>query len=163
MNKENLTLLAHNLMCIPQELFDMHAFRRNMEGEATTFKSPTDCGTIGCALGWAPLVEGLGPTTDELRFDDGLCWSAYARRVFGLNPWGHPDGEDFRPMDWSWCFADWADADNTPMGAAIRILWLCEFGLPEDWRGQMIGEAPLCYEEFLNDNSRKSIQGCRKF
>ena len=50
--------------------------------------------------------------------------------------------------EWDWCFSSrWADIDNTPTGAALRIEWLLNHGLPKDWRKQMVGEAPLCYYE----------------
>jgi hypothetical protein len=53
--------------------------------------------------------------------------------------------------EWIWCFgSQWANTDNTPMGAAIRILWLIECGLPNNWEAQMNNQAPLCYEQFYD-------------
>lgn len=39
----------------------------------------------------------------------------------------------------------WYKVDNTPEGAAKRIEYLIEYGLPHDWRLMMEGAIPLCY------------------
>lgn len=36
--------------------FDMEHFRRDSWGDCVDFLSETNCGTIGCALGWGPFV-----------------------------------------------------------------------------------------------------------
>jgi len=64
------------------------------------------CGTAACAAGHGPHA---GIEKDSLEY-----WREYIQRAFCL-----------RSNSWSWCFdAEWADIDNTPEGAAKRILYL---------------------------------------
>lgn len=45
---------------------------------------PKDCGTTGCALGWAPYLLGIPITKVESNGD----WVDYAKNVFGVsNEW----------------------------------------------------------------------------
>jgi hypothetical protein len=41
--------------------------------------------------------------------------------------------------------SDWVHEDNTPTGAAKRIRYFVANGLPENWKDQMSGKAPLSY------------------
>lgn len=92
--------------------------------------SLTECGSVGCAVGHAPFA-GIAKRKAE-------GWAAFSRRVFNL-----PDDE------WSWCFGGrWSDTDNTPAGAARRILVMLEHELPQDWFQQAVGEAPISYQRF---------------
>lgn len=89
------------------------------------------CGTVGCAAGHFPAA-GIKPFNAEF-------WNEYITRTTGFNPFCY---------EWEWCFGpDWRDVDNTPEGAAKRILWLLDKDLPEDWEEQQGGSAPLCYNE----------------
>jgi len=91
----------------------------------------TDCGAVGCAVGHGPYA-GI----EKLPGED---WSFYSDRVFGL------DDIEFE-AEWEWCFCSrWSERDDTPQGAAKRILWLLDKGLPEDHDEQKCGEADLCY------------------
>lgn len=130
-HRDRLAALADLLETVPDDRFDMSWFHSRLgngspEGVA---ELRDECGTAGCALGWATtLFPSLG----------GEGWWDYVNRVFGL-----PVSEEA----WSWMFSDWwRDWDNTPRGAAARIRHLLEHGLTEDWREQMSGEAPLCYD-----------------
>jgi hypothetical protein len=88
------------------------------------------CGSIGCALGHFPDA-GVEPLKEE-------NWDDYADRVTGLNN-----------LCWMWCFdVVWAQLDNTPQGAAKRILWLLDKGLPINYICQMSGDEPLCYTDY---------------
>ena len=40
----------------------------------------------------------------------------------------------------------WAEVDNTREGAALRIDYLIDTGLPENWCEQINGTAPLTYK-----------------
>lgn len=74
-----------------------------------------ECGTAGCAIGWAPFVIPHQPSEVFRREfgQDTLMYSIYAIRVFGTRP--SSDG-------FTWMFdADWAHVDNTRIGAAYRI------------------------------------------
>lgn len=91
------------------------------------------CGAVGCAVGHGPFA-GIEKRPSE-------DWSGYSRRVFGFC---QGTGDNYG----DWCFgAAWDTTDNTPGGAAARIEWLLDRGLPEDWEDQEINFAPLCYRE----------------
>lgn len=88
------------------------------------------CGTVGCALGHAPLL-GYG-----LKPEYGETWDDYCLRVFGFSAQiminGHYRENDY----WEWAFGSgWSGQssyhtctvhlqDNTPQGAGMRLLWL---------------------------------------
>lgn len=96
----------------------------------------TECGTVGCAVGHGPYA-GIPKKKDE-------TWEGYAYRCF-LN-WQNSDGDLGRGPHWRWCFGgEWTYADNTPKGAAKRILWLLDKGLPDNWAEQMSCKEKLCY------------------
>lgn len=87
------------------------------------------CATAACALGWAShFVERKRPDED---------WDVYEVRVFGL---------DFASKESLWMFGGgWCTTDNTPAGAAARIEWFLEKGVPENHYSQRNGRHPLCY------------------
>lgn len=88
----------------------------------------TECGSVGCAVGHGPFA-GIPKTKQE-------TWTQYSLRVFGLLDDNY----------WEWCFSDgWALNDNTAQGAAKRILFLLEKGLPEDSNLQVCGLRDLKY------------------
>ena len=65
-------------------------------------------------------------------------WLLYSERIFGI---------EFGTDKWDWCFSGlWHKTDNTPEGAADRIEWVLENGLPDNWLEQMCGKDPLCYK-----------------
>jgi hypothetical protein len=124
----NLRKLAAYLLNLPAAAprFDMREFadRKYYSREVT------HCGTVGCAIGHASLII-------DKRL--GESWYDFSERVFGLDP--APGREE-----WDWCFGpQWARWDNSPAGAALRILWLLDRGIPSDARSQWSGRAPLCY------------------
>jgi hypothetical protein len=142
MNRENLQKLADGLRGPLRLGFDMDYYvnfsgspsvvrRCELERELTSVTN--DCGTAACACGHATyLIEPKNP---------GESFSAYSRRVFGLEP--EEIGEE-----WDWCFGSgWSFTDNTPQGAADRIEWLLKHGLPCDAYEQMIGQTPSCYHK----------------
>ena len=95
------------------------------------------CGTAGCALGHAPVAT-MVPALE------GEGWSEYGHRVLGILDTDEGDEADI----WDWCFCSaWKATDNSPGGAALRLQWLENHGLPEDWNKQMYGTARLCYVE----------------
>lgn len=123
MNRENLKKLADYLLGGKLKA----AF--NMEYYAEHNGSSTECGSLGCAIGHGPYT-GLYKLLAE-------SWEGYAGRVFNIYS---------SSPEWEWCFSYyWMYVDNTPEGAAKRILYLLEHGLPKNWRDQMNGDAKLCY------------------
>lgn len=131
MNKENLILLADYLEKLPEDYghFGMHTYN----GDGKPHELGHQCGTVACALGHAPYVKGLPvPLYDEF-------WGDYCERVLGI---------DSVSFEWDWCFdANWVYKDNTPQGAAKRIKYLVEKGLPDNWYEQLNGRAELCYKQ----------------
>lgn len=90
------------------------------------------CGTVACAVGHGPMF-GIEPRIDEY-------WHDYSHRSFGCNPY-------VRKSLFVWMFGtDWSIIDNTPQGAAARINFFLEKGLPFNYDLQASGAAPLCYE-----------------
>lgn len=134
MNKENLLKLAKYLTTIDQSRFNMLFYRANCKGHNTAFLDKNSCGTAGCALGWAPFVEGLEVIPEDYRFSSsGINFSIYGERIFDI--------EDGLGIEWDYLFSGgWQDVDPTPIGAAERIIDLVENT-----------------EDRLNDISRRSV------
>jgi hypothetical protein len=129
-NRENLAKLADYLQRPLPIDFDMEYYGLDSSGGDVLYPSKApSCGTVACAVGCGPYA-GIAPEPVE-------GWRAYSDRVFDLNA-----------PAWLWLFStDWSEIDNTPQGAAARIRWLLDKGLPGNWKSQMFGRAPLCYRE----------------
>lgn len=131
MNRENLKKLADYLAT------GNTAMRFNMTGYCSapggSGLNPTEhgCGTVACAVGHGPAA-GMKPLHNQ-------SWETYSSYAFGLIAYSD---------EWGWCFdPEWAATDNTPEGAAARINWLLDHGLPDRWCDQMRGDFPLCYRQ----------------
>lgn len=114
--------------------FDMSAFFRDSDNNTEcdpgdiTDAAINECGSVACAIGHAPLL--FRPLPGEL-------WISYSDRVFNLATMSD---------EWKWLFAaEWSNTDNTLEGAAKRIHYLLDHGLPDNWEAQLDGEEPLCY------------------
>lgn len=127
MNKENLRKLANYLLSGNlKSRFGMAMYCCTPGSDPCT---ATDCGTVGCAVGHGPHA-GIEKYPTE-------TWIQYTRRAF------IPKRCNAKQR---WCFSGgWVDVDNTPEGAGLRIMWLLEHGLPDNWHDQIRGKAPLCY------------------
>ena len=127
--KHNLLTLAEGLMTLPK-----HSKRFDM--------SNWKCGSAACAAGWAPVfVEPMNKDEKpDLRMPITVssAYTDYIARVFGF----------FQLSDEvQWIFSgDWEGVDNTPWGAAARIIYYVKHNaLPPDHVAQRYGEAPLSY------------------
>jgi hypothetical protein len=126
----NLRQLADYLLTLPAEYpdFEMDSYVQDdndHDGKAYV----AECGTAACAAGHGPIA-GITPLPEEE-------WDDYCYRAF-VNDLGA----------WSWCFSGlWSGVDNTAHGAALRIIWMLERGLPDDADAQKWGNSPLCYRE----------------
>jgi len=127
MNRHNLQRMADYIRTVPQEKFSMDLYRHGREQKHR-------CGSVGCVIGHCTILG------DEHipRHDNGnIDFETFSEDFTGL---------DAGRSAWNWCFSDqWHYTDNTPTGAALRIEWLLNNGLPENWDDQMNGRAPLCY------------------
>ena len=132
MKRDNLQLMADHLKTnVLPENFDMETYRGDDD-----FSDPV-CGSAGCTVGTCTVldaenvIENFTDPDGRIEFGD---WSVDFTGLLG--------GGD----EWDWCFsAAWAKTDNTPTGAALRIEWLLNNGLPENWKNQMYGHEELCY------------------
>ena len=123
--RRNLTILADHLATgKTNHEFDMW----NYSDEGFDPGEMPSCGTVACAAGHGPSL-GIAPKNGEY-------WHEYVGRVF--------IGDDENAHFWMFG-SDWTDGDNTPQGAAARIRYALEHGIPENAWDQCIGNAPLCY------------------
>lgn len=133
MNRENLQKAADYIRTIPQEKFNMEFVRYAEED----FEH--ECKTVGCVLGHCPI---LFPWDKIPKHDCGaINYRDFVDDFFGIDLSANDD-------IFCWCFGGpWHVKDNSPLGAALRIEWLLQKGLPKNWHEQLFGDAPLCYYE----------------
>ena len=125
--KTNLRTLATHLMTIDPRAFDMSEYYRFGHGLwqlASVLKNEGfvkyECGTVACAVGHGPGA-GISPIAED------CTWQRYAARVFGADRLD----DDIVHV---WCFdGAWSAMDNSPTGAAQRIIYMLEHGVPEDF------------------------------
>lgn len=134
--RANLRTLAEFLPSVDPDRFDMAFYRSN--GAARVPAVP-ECGTVACAAGWGPVA--LGHT-------DTIEW---------IGDWVREHLAEGKP--WWWCFSqEWTGVDNTPTGAAKRILHFLDHGLPDDWAEQMHGGAPYMFADTGSTVERLPIE-----
>lgn len=139
--KGNLLKLALFLIDAPEEIVkDEHHYRFDMYCfQITNFNA---CNSVYCAIGHGPLA---GIARGE--YED---WVSYARRVFTCSRVAH-----------YWLFAGgWARVDNTKRGAALRIIYALQFGVP--WHSNSsFYEDNLEEYEVLISQADRALQGMR--
>ena len=140
--RKNLATLARYLMDFkrPPPKFDMFKFHAHMSDlghrlEPTPFEAQEpECGAVACAVGHAPHA-GIKPRKTE-------DWIEYCLRVFGCRL-NHKNSELFL-----WLFdCDWTNTDNTPKGAAKRIIYFLKHGIPDTADNQRFGTHPRCLRD----------------
>ena len=105
---------------VPDKKLNMRHFRSNKSGFRKDFVSVADCGTCGCALGWAPFVWPA--LESEMRFADDdereLQFERYARRVFPalFNPIGA------RTERWETCFSQHNSSKKKDIVNSLRLV-----------------------------------------
>jgi hypothetical protein len=160
--RSNLLKLADYLEALPAnyEHFNMAYYARHFggcdigagDGGALPATAPekflSNCGTIACAVGHGPAA-GIPMQKSEYEaverdpVNHGIDWDSYAERVFGANLDGNL---------WHFLFsASWRFIDNTALGAAARIRYVLERGLPERWEFETA--RPL-YEDYRADRRK---------
>ena len=130
MKRENLQLMADHLKTnVKQDNFDMGKYRGFYD-----FISP-ECGSVGCPVGTCTVLDVENVINNFTDSDGEINFGVWSEDFTGL----------YRG-EWSWCFGNpWSETDNTPIGAALRIEWLLNNGLPVNWKNQMYGDDELCY------------------
>ena len=84
----NREKLANFLMKkVSDEQFDMSVYRADEDGDEVPYNSKTDCGTVGCALGWGPFV--VKPKAVHYAKWKSLSFQSYAELfvIFTSVPW----------------------------------------------------------------------------
>jgi len=131
--KQNLIKLANGLINDHNRKtrFNMGTYAEMSDDWDIYGMKRTECGAVGCAVGHAPFYG--------IKKELGESWTDYSNRTL-IQHYNCDDAE------WRWCFTgSWKDTDNTKIGAAQRIIWLLQYGLPDDWGAQLRGDAALCY------------------
>ena len=134
MKRENLQLMANHLKnnVIPEN-FEMDQYRANGD-----YINPV-CGSVGCTVGNCTVLDTENVMNNFINSDGRIDFTAWSEDYTGLL-------EAEYEAEWEWCFGcQWIFIDNTPTGAALRIEWLLNHGLPENWMSQMYGREELCY------------------
>ena len=126
MKRENLQLMADHLKTnVLPENFDMGKYRGKDD-----FSNP-ECGSVGCAVGNCTVLDSENVMYNFTDSGGEIEFHAWSEDFTGLLGGEYED-------EWNWCFGyAWRNTDNTPTGAALRIEWLLNNGLPENWMSQM--------------------------
>jgi hypothetical protein len=130
----------------------------SVSDQAEIQKQKHTCGSIGCAIGFAPFYG--------IKKEEGETFYEYGYRVFELDNEEEIEEAKNREMDvnyseeeldndtfrhnhrgvFTYLFSsDWRHTDNTKEGAGKRIKHYLEKGLPRNWYEQMSGQANLSY------------------
>lgn len=112
--RKNLKLLADYLYALPEdyEHFTMELF--NVDTDSPYEVKSTSCGTVACAVGHMPYVEGM-PSPEPFE-----GWVVYSSRV--LLGGNYDCSEEIL---WEFLFSGgWVSYDNTTKGAAKRIYYV---------------------------------------
>lgn len=137
-NKKNLVKLRDGLLGVPDEFFCIKRYRSEYSYNKD-FVSLDDCGTVGCALGWAPFMKGLEFLDSEFYSSfnnyEKLDFDEYSERLFGMRM------SIDNPSEWDWVFgSEWETVDNTPLGVVFRIEYLFDNNMkaPCDFNGNRV-------------------------
>ena len=105
---------------------DMRNMRSLGDGEDVSFVDKHNCGTVGCILGWCPVVgdSELEAIPDDFYVYSRLSltildWNKYDERVFDLSI-----------QEWDWLFG--MDHPNSALAAKKRLQYLMNYGLPSN-------------------------------
>ena len=119
--RANLRKHANYLYALPNESkFDMRNLALDYRGDQIEDVSDVKvCGTIMCSLGYAALCfPRIARRNDS--------WDEFCLDIFGMEPFHNWQA-------WDFLFSmNWTDRDNTITGAADRIIYFLEKGVPLD-------------------------------
>lgn len=156
--RQNLTTLATYLDTLPKdyEHFNMASYMcvnhtdnfDQLKNYALLNGGVSECGTSACAVGHGPAAGLFFRENEFFEYEDGHIypnWSVYCRRAF------IDDGFTTNGVAWSFLFSSsWRHVDNTTRGAAARIRYFLDNGIPEEyyWVSGCLKSLPI-YEPYL--------------
>lgn len=124
-NKEACLKLANYLETKVEGKKDFDMGVLTKEGDPHSKKAKEVCGTVACAIGFAPMLFKPIPADYSDSYWPVFQYTNFCLRVLGIE-WGN--------REWDWCFNTcWAAVDNTAKGAASRIRYMLEHGVPDDF------------------------------
>lgn len=117
---------------VPEEMFDMYAYRAAYgPGWKEEYNNP-ECRTVGCAVGHLTAIDPEG----------------FIQRSFDYYQWSK-DYFELSMHDWAFLFSDqWATTNNTVMGVLNRISFLIVNGPSQGLIEQYIGCSSARAESF---------------
>lgn len=164
---ENLIRLSAYLKALPPVAEDVTGFDMDSFYDSDAIvKEVNYCATSACAVGHFAIMQGWqvrsngakpkNPTPEYMELFDGvdgwMTWATFCRREVGVSC---KDGDRFSPI-FDWMFgSEWVDADNTANGAAARIDYFLEYGVPDLFIEYGLG---VGHDENILDLYSKQIQ-----
>ncbi len=136
MNRENLANMAEYIKTVPPGFVDMIRFREtNVRDILAKVEQTHKCNTIGCIIGHCTILD-LEENLPR-HWNGDIDFTVWSKQFTGLMP---------SSDEWKYLFgANWSTVDNTPEGAAKRIYYFLEHGLPATWKDEMNGKTKLSY------------------
>jgi hypothetical protein len=138
--QENFVRLARHLVMASQSaewdptLFDMSYTAQDLTSgdDLAPDRVAEHQGALICGLlGHAPRA-GIAALAGE-------TWTAYQARILGA--------EKDSPLE-DWLLSHWwSKSDNSPVGAAMRLMYVLDYGVPGDWVEIVEGRARSDYME----------------
>lgn len=165
-NRENLDKLATYLEKLPADYkhFEMTDYITGKRGNseqvyyALNNGGVDTCGTAGCAIGHGPAA-GILFKEEDLKVNQywasgfEVDWNLYCDRYFV--PTNSPEFE--------WMFGGaWYNWDNTPHGAAARIRYFLDNGVPADACEERAHGGDIWYSLTVYDDHIELYQSYRK-
>jgi hypothetical protein len=118
---DNLNKLADFIeKNVSQKQLDMSYCRLDEEGNRVHFISQDDCGTSGCALGWAPFVLGLEPVDSDFVESEEWFQVPESRRFLIFHVYGRRIFPDLTDRDWYEVFHERLSSDKAEVIARLR-------------------------------------------
>lgn len=159
LNSDNLKILANYLNDnVIDDQFDMACYRKNEKGVSVAFCSLENCGTVGCAMGWAPYALNL--SKDDIAhirkraISEFNFWIILANTYFSH---GHPDFDESGIWNFLFC-TDWEFYDNSRHGAVERLNFIADLVEKEKWEGlRKIDQDMFVDDHFSQEGYMKEV------
>ena len=125
-NRRNLVRLAEYLIKLSDASFNMYTYLDH-EGSTVDFGefnlNEHECGSVGCCIGHSLLIDDMEYKELEYLI---VTWGEQADNLFGFDEADTTYGEYlFSPS--------WGSKDNTPIGAAKRIIAVLTYSDRRDY------------------------------